>query len=66
MFLGIFLTMVPALGFLKQHGASLGSNYAGQVAFWVTGAFSSFLDNAPTYVTLLRGRAGAGKSRAWW
>ncbi len=50
LFLGIFLTMVPALEFLDQHGASLGVNTPARF-FWVTGAFSSFLDNAPTYVT---------------
>jgi Na+/H+ antiporter NhaD/arsenite permease-like protein len=50
LFLGIFLTMVPALAFLDQHGASLGVNTPARF-FWVTGAFSSFLDNAPTYVT---------------
>ena len=50
LFLGIFLTMGPALEFLEQHGASLGVNTPARF-FWVTGAFSSFLDNAPTYVT---------------
>jgi Na+/H+ antiporter NhaD/arsenite permease-like protein len=50
LFLGIFLTMIPALEFLDQHGASLGVNTPARF-FWVTGVFSSFLDNAPTYVT---------------
>ena len=50
LFLGIFLTMVPALEFLEQHGASLGVNTPARF-FWATGIFSSFLDNAPTYVT---------------
>ena len=50
LFLGIFLTMGPALEFLDQHGASLGVNTPARF-FWVTGVFSSFLDNAPTYVT---------------
>jgi Na+/H+ antiporter NhaD/arsenite permease-like protein len=50
LFLGIFLTMGPTLEFLDQHGASLGVNTPARF-FWVTGAFSSFLDNAPTYVT---------------
>ena len=49
LFLGIFLTMIPALEFLDQYGASLGVNTPARF-FWVTGAFSSFLDNAPTYV----------------
>jgi Na+/H+ antiporter NhaD/arsenite permease-like protein len=50
LFLGIFLTMAPALEFLDQHGASLGVNTPARF-FWVTGAFSAFLDNAPAYVT---------------
>ena len=50
LFLGIFLTMVPALEFLEQHGASLGVNTPLRF-FWATGIFSTFLDNAPTYVT---------------
>jgi Na+/H+ antiporter NhaD/arsenite permease-like protein len=50
LFLGIFLTMAPALEFLDQHGASLGVNTPARF-FWATGAFSSFLDNAPTYMT---------------
>jgi Na+/H+ antiporter NhaD/arsenite permease-like protein len=50
LFLGIFLTMIPALEFLGRYGASLGI-HTPTTFFWVTGAFSSFLDNAPTYVT---------------
>ena len=50
LFLGIFLTMIPALQFLDQHGASLGINTPARF-FWTTGILSSFLDNAPTYVT---------------
>src|SRR6266446_6529560 len=50
LFLGIFLTMIPALEFLDQHGASLEVNTPARF-FWITGALSSFLDNAPTYMT---------------
>jgi Na+/H+ antiporter NhaD/arsenite permease-like protein len=50
LFLGIFLTMVPVLELLHQHGASLGVNTPARF-FWITGVLSSFLDNAPTYVT---------------
>ncbi|HXG60523.1 MAG TPA: sodium:proton antiporter [Planctomycetota bacterium] len=52
LFIGIFITMVPALKFLEAKGAS------GEIQltrpwqfFWMTGALSSFLDNAPTYLT---------------
>jgi Na+/H+ antiporter NhaD/arsenite permease-like protein len=50
LFLGIFLTMGPVLEFLDQHGVTLGVNTPARF-FWATGAFSSFLDNAPAYMT---------------
>ncbi len=56
LFAGIFMTIIPCLAILKA-----GSNgaMAGLVAvvkepfhyFWVAGTLSSFLDNAPTYLT---------------
>ncbi|MFA7255554.1 MAG: sodium:proton antiporter [Candidatus Omnitrophota bacterium] len=49
-FLGIFITMVPALQLLRMYGSELGVNQPWQF-FWATGGFSSFLDNAPTYMT---------------
>jgi Na+/H+ antiporter NhaD/arsenite permease-like protein len=49
-FLGVFLTMVPALSFLAERGASLGITRPVQF-FWASGALSSVLDNAPTYLT---------------
>ena len=52
LFVGIFLTMQPALMLLKTHGASLGLDTPFQL-FWVTGALSSFLDNTPTYLVFL-------------
>jgi Na+/H+ antiporter NhaD/arsenite permease-like protein len=51
-FLGIFLTMIPALSILRARGAELGITRAWQY-FWATGALSSFLDNAPTYLAFL-------------
>lgn len=50
LFAGIFLAMVPALQILEARGAELGINSAWKF-FWATGALSSFLDNAPTYLT---------------
>lgn len=60
LFAGIFLTMVPVLAMLKAGAAG---PFGGLVAlvsdngqpvngayFWLTGALSSFLDNAPTYL----------------
>jgi Na+/H+ antiporter NhaD/arsenite permease-like protein len=49
-FLGIFVTMVPALRLLEARGGELGVDSA-WAFFWATGILSSFLDNAPTYLT---------------
>jgi len=51
-FFGIFLTMVPALEILHLRGAELGVRAPWQF-FWASGILSSFLDNAPTYLTFL-------------
>lgn len=52
LFIGIFITMQPALMILKSAGASLGLEHPFQM-FWITGALSSFLDNTPTYLVFL-------------
>jgi Na+/H+ antiporter NhaD/arsenite permease-like protein len=52
LFLGIFVTMLPALDILHARGASIGVREPWQF-FWATGTLSSFLDNAPTYVAFL-------------
>ncbi len=59
LFIGIFLTMIPALAILKANGASLGLIEPWQF-FWVTGALSSFLDNAPTYLVFLTTACACG------
>jgi len=59
LFLGIFLTMIPALELLRLRGAELGVREPWQF-FWATGALSSFLDNAPTYLTFLALGQGLG------
>jgi Na+/H+ antiporter NhaD/arsenite permease-like protein len=50
LFLGIFITMVPALEILSRQAPSWNLTHAWQY-FWLAGALSSFLDNAPTYLT---------------
>ena len=50
LFAGIFVTMIPALLILQARGASFGVSQPWQF-FWLTGGLSSFLDNAPTYLT---------------
>ncbi len=64
LFIGIFLTMLPCLKMLQ-------AGTKGELAFiintvrepvhyfWITGALSSFLDNAPTYLTFLNTALGA-------
>ena len=52
LFIGIFITMQPALMLLKANGARLGITEPFQM-FWTTGALSSFLDNTPTYLVFL-------------
>ena len=52
LFFGIFLTMIPALELLRLRGGELGVREPWQF-FWVSGVLSSFLDNAPTYLTFL-------------
>jgi len=59
LFAGIFVTMLPALDILRAHGAALGVREPWQF-FWATGALSSFLDNAPTYLTFLALAKGLG------
>jgi len=53
LFIGIFITMVPALGYLSSHGDQLGLASATSYYFG-TGALSAVLDNAPTYLNFLQ------------
>ena len=57
LFVGIFATMVPALDLLEKHAGDLGITTAGQF-FWGSGALSSVLDNAPTYLNFLTAAFG--------
>ena len=51
LFAGIFATMMPALAWLNQNAATvLGQNPSPGIFYWGTGALSSALDNAPTYL----------------
>ena len=52
LFFGIFLTMIPALELLRVRGEELRVREPWHF-FWATGVLSSFLDNAPTYLTFL-------------
>lgn len=69
LFFGIFLSMIPAIAILRAgtDGAlapliNLVSTPDGQpvnsMYFWLTGALSSFLDNAPTYLVFFNTAGG--------
>jgi Na+/H+ antiporter NhaD/arsenite permease-like protein len=53
LFVGIFATMMPALGYLEEHGQEFGFHKPAQYYF-ASGALSAVLDNAPTYVNFLQ------------
>ncbi len=63
LFAGIFITIIPALAMLRAgtHGHLAFIINAVKEPwhyFWITGALSSFLDNAPTYLTFLNTALG--------
>jgi Na+/H+ antiporter NhaD/arsenite permease-like protein len=57
LFSGIFVTMIPALAILNVNGKELGLKEPWHF-FWASGILSSFLDNAPTYLTFAATAAG--------
>ena len=78
LFAGIFLTIIPAIAMLRagSEGAlapvvALVTGADGRpndaLYFWVTGALSSFLDNAPTYLVFfnLAGGDAAALMGTW-
>ena len=63
LFAAIFMTIIPALAILKagEHGALGGAMQALATPmhyYWSTGFLSSFLDNAPTYLTFMNSVLG--------
>ena len=63
LFAGIFMTIIPALAILKagEHGALsflIKSVDTPAHYFWAAGSLSSFLDNAPTYLTFFSSAIG--------
>jgi Na+/H+ antiporter NhaD/arsenite permease-like protein len=64
LFIGIFITMIPCLLILKAGSEGALAFLTNAVTqplhyFWVTGGLSSFLDNAPTYLTFFNSELGA-------
>lgn len=63
LFAGIFMTIVPAIAILQAGedgalGFIMTSLHSPAHYFWVTGSLSSFLDNAPSYLTFLNSLLG--------
>jgi Na+/H+ antiporter NhaD/arsenite permease-like protein len=63
LFAGIFVTIIPALAILKagEQGSLawlIKSVHTPAQYFWATGLLSSFLDNAPTYLTFFSSALG--------
>ena len=56
LFIGIFLTMIPALQIL-EHGSVAGVS-SPLSYYFATGSLSAFLDNAPTYLAFLASAMG--------
>ena len=62
-FAGIFITIIPALAILKAGENGVLSGLIASITepmhyFWITGGLSSFLDNAPTYLTFFNTALG--------
>ena len=68
LFIGIFLSMIPAIAILKAGNEGALSSIINMVTsngqpvdtmyFWLTGILSSFLDNAPTYLVFFNTAGG--------
>ena len=52
LFIGIFLTMMPALDWLQANSGNMGHPSPG-FFYWACGSLSAVLDNAPTYLSFL-------------
>jgi Na+/H+ antiporter NhaD/arsenite permease-like protein len=63
LFFGIFICMQPPLEILKSQGPQLGLSTPAHF-FWSTGALSSVLDNAPTYVVFFAAARSLGGGTA--
>ncbi|MBR2428375.1 MAG: sodium:proton antiporter, partial [Alistipes sp.] len=59
LFVGIFVTMTPAMMYLNAHATDLGLTESWQF-YYLTGGLSSFLDNAPTALAFHTVAGGLG------
>lgn len=58
LFIGIFITMVPALQLIAFESKLYSEGLTPSMFFWATGTLSAFLDNAPTYLNFLSSAMG--------
>jgi len=58
LFIGIFLTMIPALQLIAYQARVYSDLLHADSFYWATGILSSFLDNAPTYLNFLSAAMG--------
>ncbi|MEJ2195131.1 MAG: sodium:proton antiporter [Ignavibacteriaceae bacterium] len=58
LFIGIFMTMIPALQLIAHEANVLSDKLTAGVFYWATGSLSGFLDNAPTYLNFLSAAMG--------
>ncbi len=58
LFIGIFMTMVPALQLIEHEAHVLAKELDAGIFFWTSGMLSSVLDNTPTFLNFLSGALG--------
>ncbi|MBI9070343.1 MAG: sodium:proton antiporter [Melioribacteraceae bacterium] len=58
LFIGIFLTMIPALQLISHQASAMGDQLDPGIFYWATGLLSGVLDNAPTYLNFLSAAMG--------
>ena len=58
LFVGIFATMIPALQLIADYAHKNAASFTVSKFYWMTGALSGVLDNAPTYLNFLAGSMG--------
>ncbi|MCF8215375.1 MAG: sodium:proton antiporter [Chlorobium sp.] len=58
LFVGIFATMIPALELIGAYASIHAAEFSVTTFYWLTGALSGVLDNAPTYLNFLAGALG--------
>lgn len=58
LFIGIFITMIPALQLIAHEANVLSDELNAGIFYWATGGLSGFLDNAPTYLNFLSAAMG--------